>query len=76
MPIYEYYCGDCDSKFEVLRSKSKADDPPTCKHCQGPHTSRMISLFAAHSGGRALAGSGSSCSGCAPSSACATCRSS
>jgi putative FmdB family regulatory protein len=74
MPIYEFYCSDCSSKFEVLRPRSEADDPSICKHCQGTHTSRVVSLFAAHSDGRALAGSGGGCAGCAPSSACATCR--
>jgi putative FmdB family regulatory protein len=75
MPIYEYYCSDCGSKFELLRSKSQADDPCFCKHCQGTQTARTISLFAAHSDGRALAGSGGGCASCAPSAACATCRS-
>lgn len=75
MPIYEYYCNNCHSKFELLRSKGQADAPAVCKVCQGTHTSRTISLFAAHSEGKALAGSGGGCAGCAPSSACATCRS-
>jgi putative FmdB family regulatory protein len=75
MPIYEYYCSDCNSKFELLRPKSKADDLSICKRCQGTHTSRAISVFAAHSGGKALAGSGGGCAGCAPSSACVSCRS-
>jgi putative FmdB family regulatory protein len=75
MPIYEYHCDDCNASFEVLRPKSKADDLTICKHCQSSHTARMISLFAAHSDGRALAGSGGGCAGCTPSSACAGCRS-
>lgn len=75
MPIYEYYCSDCHSKFEMLRPKSKSDEPANCKQCQGTHTSRMISLFAAHSDGQVLAGAGGGCAGCAPSSACSTCRS-
>jgi hypothetical protein len=35
----------------------------------------MLSLFAAHSDGRSLAGSGGSCAGCTPSAACSSCRS-
>jgi len=75
MPIYEYYCSDCDAKFEVLRPKSKADEAPLCKRCHGIHTTRMLSLFAAHSDGRSLAGRGGSCAGCTPSAACSSCRS-
>jgi len=74
MPIYEYYCSECNSTFEMLRPKRKAGDLPLCKHCSGSKTSRTISLFAAHSDGRAVAGSGGGCGSCAPSGACATCR--
>ncbi len=73
MPIYEYVCKDCGNRFETMRSMKDADAPITCLQCEGVHTSRLLSLFAAHSGGRVVAGGDSSCSSCA-SSSCATCR--
>ena len=48
MPLYEYYCADCHDKFETLRTMSKADASIQCKHCESMKTSRMLSLFAAH----------------------------
>ena len=45
MPIYEYQCNDCDTKFEMLRPRSKADTLAECKNCQGSHTSRAVSRF-------------------------------
>jgi putative FmdB family regulatory protein len=47
MPLYEYYCADCRTKFETLRPMSKADDPIQCKSCESMRTSRALSLFAA-----------------------------
>jgi putative FmdB family regulatory protein len=75
MPIYEYQCNDCHTKFEMLRPRNKADDPPVCKKCQGTRTSRAISRFAAHSDGQVVAGNSGGCAGCSPSASCATCRS-
>jgi len=42
MPIYEYQCTKCRSKFEVVR---KVSDPPLkkCERCNGP----LRKLFAA-----------------------------
>jgi putative FmdB family regulatory protein len=76
MPVYEYYCADCRTKFEALRPMSKADAPIQCKQCESMHTSRAISLFAAYSKGdggasRAVAGGGG-CGGCAGGT-CSTC---
>jgi putative FmdB family regulatory protein len=78
MPLYEYYCDDCECKFEVLRSFSQSDAPALCTQCSSPHTRRAISLCSAVSKGgnegessRALTGGG--CSGCAATS-CATCK--
>ena len=78
MPLYEYCCDDCQSKFEVLRSYSQADEPVPCLECSGSHTRRAISLFSAVSRGgdggessRSLTGSG--CASCAATS-CATCK--
>jgi putative FmdB family regulatory protein len=51
MPLYEYYCADCRTKFEALRPMSKADAPIQCKNCESGHTSRALSLFAAHTNG-------------------------
>ncbi len=48
MPLYEYYCADCRTKFEAIRPMTKADDTIQCKNCESNHTSRMLSLFAAH----------------------------
>jgi putative FmdB family regulatory protein len=73
MPIYEYYCKDCSATFELLRPKRQADERAVCKKCNGASTTRTISVFAAHSGGRALAGSGGGCAGCTPSAGCAGC---
>jgi putative FmdB family regulatory protein len=72
MPIYEYICGDCNTKFEALRSISKADEPISCKACESKNTSRKVTAAYAHSNGRAVAGSGPSCSGCSGGS-CTTC---
>lgn len=72
MPIYEYVCLDCKERFELMRPMKDADAPISCRKCESEHTSRMLSLFYASSGGRVVAGSGPSCSGCAGGS-CATC---
>ena len=72
MPIYEYVCIDCKNQFEVLRTMKDADEPIACSLCSGNHTSRMLSLFNAQSGGRVVAGGNSGCATCS-SSACSTC---
>ncbi len=75
MPLYEYYCSDCGSKFDALRPMNKADAPIPCKKCEGEHTSRIISLFAAFGSEGAVAGSaGAACPTCA-THACSTCGS-
>jgi len=76
MPLYEYYCTDCEIKFEALRRMSQADNPIACVRCKGINTSRAISLFSAVSKGnggesRPLGGN-SGCASCSGAS-CATC---
>ena len=46
MPLYEYYCTDCQTKFDALRPMSKADVAIQCKNCESMKTSRALSLFA------------------------------
>jgi putative FmdB family regulatory protein len=45
MPVYEYYCRDCEQTFELLRPIVKAEDSASCPE---GHTgaSRTITLFA------------------------------
>ena len=49
MPLYEYYCADCQTKFDALRPMSKADEDIECKNCESIRTSRVLSLFATFS---------------------------
>jgi len=33
MPLYEYYCDNCDRAFEALRSIRDSDSPAACPQC-------------------------------------------
>ncbi len=72
MPLYEYICNDCRTKFDALRSINNADAPIACQDCQGENTSRLLSLFFAHSDGRTITQSAPACTSCS-THACSTC---
>lgn len=69
MPMYEYLCADCHTKFDTLRPMKDADAPIACEHCESEHTTRTLSLVIALSGGKALdaaaavSGGGCACGG-------------
>ncbi len=67
MPIYEYVCSDCHSKFEMLRSMSKADESAECPKCSH-EAARVLSKFACFSsdssGMTSAVAGGGSCSSC------------
>ncbi len=73
MPLYEYCCQDCDTRFDALRSMSAADAPIACPKCGKEHARRAISLFAAIGSNGMIAGNGGSCGNCA-SGSCAGCH--
>ena len=73
MPLYEYCCLDCETRFDALRSMSAADKPISCPKCGQEHARRAISLFAAISSSGVIAGNGGSCAQCA-SGNCAGCH--
>ena len=50
MPLYEYYCSDCKSKFELIVSHRHADDI-VCMKCQSEKVRRLLSVFALARGG-------------------------
>jgi len=66
MPLYEYVCADCDTKFEELRPLSRIDDPVSCPEGHAA-ARRVLSRFAAltrDAGGEARAIGGGGCGGC------------
>lgn len=55
MPLYEYYCPKCASKYELLRPMGRSDEPGTCPKGHGS-SARKLSVFAAVSKGGGPAG--------------------
>lgn len=51
MPLYEYYCSKCSTKFDALRPIGQADAPIKCEHCDSQRTARVLSMFFAVGGG-------------------------
>lgn len=66
MPLYEYYCVRCESKFEALRPMSQSDKPAVCPDGHDG-AGRVLSVFAAlvaGEGGRATAVAEQGVGGC------------
>jgi putative FmdB family regulatory protein len=49
MPLYEYYCSNCQAKFELLVSHQHADDV-VCMKCCSDKVRRLLSVFASPRG--------------------------
>jgi putative FmdB family regulatory protein len=49
MPIYEYRCEDCGTKFEKLVRRSSDVPELTCPSCGEKHLRQELSTFATHS---------------------------
>jgi putative FmdB family regulatory protein len=47
MPIFEYLCEDCGTKFEKLVRRAGADDT-LCPSCGQNHLKQEFSTFSAH----------------------------
>jgi putative FmdB family regulatory protein len=61
MPLYEYRCGKCDEKFEVLVRSSR--QKIACPKCRGRKIEKLFSVFGiGGSGGAATGSSSKSCS--------------
>ncbi|MEO8743966.1 MAG: zinc ribbon domain-containing protein [Candidatus Dormiibacterota bacterium] len=46
MPIYEYRCGSCSQKFDVLTRFAERDSAQVCPSCESTKTRVMVSSFA------------------------------
>lgn len=73
MPIYEYVCEKCQTKFEKLVRSMNSNEPIKCPKCGGSRTQRQFSSFAVGAGesgstssGPASHGAGCGCCGAAP----------
>ena len=51
MPIYEYRCKKCDTRFELMRRLAQRDKAATCSNCGSRATARVeIQRFAVATG--------------------------
>ena len=57
MPIYSYYCEQCQTEFTELRRCSEMDAPIDCPECGSRESQRMLSGFAVGSGAAATSSS-------------------
>lgn len=75
MPLYEYSCQSCGSKFDAIRSMKDADAPVPCVHCNSHQTKRQLSVCYSHSSGGTSSNtsSGGGCGGCSGGS-CGSCH--
>lgn len=61
MPIFEYRCQQCEKEFETLvRGKEK----PECPSCNSRKLEKLLSSFAAMTGGSRPSASESMAAGC------------
>ncbi|HEX4232115.1 MAG TPA: zinc ribbon domain-containing protein [Bryobacteraceae bacterium] len=51
MPIFEYSCDDCGTKFEKLVRRSAEANAVRCPSCGQDHLTTEYSTFAAHAQG-------------------------
>ncbi len=61
MPIFEYLCEDCGTKFEKLVRNGSTD--LACPKCGETHLAQQLSTFSAHANGAPKEASFPSCPG-------------
>ena len=47
MPVFEYKCTTCNSKFEVLHKSSLKQEDVTCPECSSKEIKKLFSTFSA-----------------------------
>jgi putative FmdB family regulatory protein len=53
MPIFEYVCDDCGTKFEKLVRGAERSNGLSCPSCGQSHLTTQFSTFSAHANGSA-----------------------
>ena len=77
MPIYEYICPDCKTRFELMRPISRCSEPADCPDCK-QKAPRALSRFACRTSDESgavapIAGGGGGCANCGGGS-CSGCH--
>jgi len=52
MPIFEYRCLKCNTKFEVLHKSSNTAGEVTCPNCDSMNNKKLLSTFSATTNGK------------------------
>jgi putative FmdB family regulatory protein len=47
MPLFEYKCEDCNTKYEVLHKSSTNLSEVTCPNCNSTKSKKLLSTFSA-----------------------------
>ncbi len=45
MPIFEYICEDCQTKFETLKAAQYKDENIECPKCKSVNCRKLLSVF-------------------------------
>ena len=74
MPIFEYKCSECDTKFEVLHKSTTNQKEVTCPNCNSAHNKKLFSAFSSNINSDTISSSGDCSSGQCniPSRGCST----
>ncbi|RJP71266.1 MAG: zinc ribbon domain-containing protein [Ignavibacteriales bacterium] len=75
MPVFEYKCTDCNTKYEVLHKSTSNLSEVTCPSCHSQNSKKLLSSFSASVNDSSSASYGDSCTGgtCGlPSGGCAS----
>ncbi|HHT9110142.1 MAG TPA: FmdB family zinc ribbon protein [Candidatus Brocadiaceae bacterium] len=76
MPIYEFQCKQCNTKFDEYFRSSKERKKLFCPSCQGDSIHKVFSVFGMSTGNSSDGSSSSSSGGCGTCTAptCSGCR--
>jgi len=50
MPVYEFFCQDCNTIYKFFSRTVNTEKIPRCPKCDNPHLQRRMSTFAVSSG--------------------------
>jgi putative FmdB family regulatory protein len=56
MPIFEYLCQECGTKYEVLHKSSENKNNIICPNCSSSNNKKLLSTFSASMGDSGYSG--------------------